>query len=328
MKQTESLAAAETVQYRRPEIYMLRNVHLVGPRATCITRSRKIITEHLGGTRSAMLSNEPNLRPFLFLTKSLGRPEQKLDRVFSINSRYAFNFYHWFMDCLTCLRGYEEYRTDRVCDLMLPAGLSAWQRRSLELMSYKEGYIPYEFNHLFVRELVLPSWPRVETFDLPPSPSTLSWLRNRLMENHRPGCSVDGDRIFISREDSSKGSRIANESEVRKLLTDLGFETVVLSEMSLDEQISLFEKAKFVVASHGAGLTNLLYSSNPRVVEIFPKNEFNRYYSSLTRFSNGQYVALFAETPGENGNWSINVKLLNEAIDRLFHSNGLQNEFQ
>ncbi|WP_395340321.1 glycosyltransferase family 61 protein [Ningiella sp. W23] len=63
-------------------------------------------------------------------------------------------------------------------------------------------------------------------------------------------------RLFISREDTPKRA-MENEQQVFELLKDYGFEKVILSGLSLMEQIALFGNAEAVVGAHGAGLTNI-----------------------------------------------------------------------
>lgn len=62
---------------------------------------------------------------------------------------------------------------------------------------------------------------------------------------------------------------LKNDNEVQKLLKSYGFTCVSLEDLSLDEQINLFRKAKCIVGFHGAGLANLLFcESNTIVLEI------------------------------------------------------------
>jgi capsular polysaccharide biosynthesis protein len=65
-------------------------------------------------------------------------------------------------------------------------------------------------------------------------------------------------RLFVSRADST-ARVLVNEVELAAQAASAGFETVVLSELSVAEQVRRFAEASHVIAPHGAGLANLLF---------------------------------------------------------------------
>ena len=65
-------------------------------------------------------------------------------------------------------------------------------------------------------------------------------------------------RLYISRRDSSN-RRLVNEAEIEARAIAAGFVPVVLSELSVAEQVRLFAEASHIVAPHGAGLANLSF---------------------------------------------------------------------
>ncbi len=101
------------------------------------------------------------------------------------------------------------------------------------------GYLPQEYVEAF-REKVLPKRPS---------------RRNR--------------RILISRENSHK-RRIENRDELMSALAERGFIKVLPEELSPQEEVEMFYDAEVVVGAHGSGLTNILFSKNIKVVELFP----------------------------------------------------------
>jgi capsular polysaccharide biosynthesis protein len=185
-------------------------------------------------------------------------------------------------------------------------------------MGYSEkDYIPYNYNHLRVKKLVIPSYPKFDREDLPVAPSLLLWLRERLLSSINVNKSNKKPYVFISRKDSSKQARIANESEISQALSIYDFDTVVLGELELDQQIALFANAKIIVATHGAGLTNLMYSTNPKVIEIFPPGSFRKTFYALTHVVKGSYMAIVAQKRNENGAWCVDINQLLGAIKQL-----------
>ena len=83
-----------------------------------------------------------------------------------------------------------------------------------------------------------------------------------------PPSQDDGDLLYISRRDSPLRPML-NEAELEAALAGLGFRSVVLSALSLLEQIRTVRRAKVVVAQHGAGLAHLLFARpGTRVLEL------------------------------------------------------------
>ncbi|TKX52297.1 glycosyltransferase family 61 protein, partial [Halorubrum sp. SS7] len=85
-------------------------------------------------------------------------------------------------------------------------------------------------------------------------------------------------RVYISRDDADE-RRVVNETQVVRLLEDYGFSRVILSNLSLAEQIVLFYQADVVIGPHGAGLLNAVYSEDVQVIEIFGDYRNACYYT-------------------------------------------------
>jgi hypothetical protein len=76
-------------------------------------------------------------------------------------------------------------------------------------------------------------------------------------------------RILISRENQSH-RKISNNDELSSALKSLGFELVIPEELSMEEEIELFYDAEAVVGAHGSGITNIAFSDQTAVLELFP----------------------------------------------------------
>ncbi len=74
-----------------------------------------------------------------------------------------------------------------------------------------------------------------------------------------------GERIYISRNrpDKEVPRRVNNEKELVAMLAKYGFKTVYMENFSFLEQISIASFARFIVASHGAGITNCMFAKKP-----------------------------------------------------------------
>ncbi len=124
-------------------------------------------------------------------------------------------------------------------------------------------------------------------------------------------------RLWISREDTKK-RRIANEAELQPILERFGFETVMPGRLPFPEQVALFAEAEAVAGTHGAGLTNLLFSPrDTRVLELFPENKLRNTYFLLSRSLGQPYRYLIAGAGGVRERYRVEPKAFEESLSAL-----------
>jgi hypothetical protein len=129
-------------------------------------------------------------------------------------------------------------------------------------------------------------------------------------------------RIFISRAESYNNRNIINEAELLELLNKFGFKKYILEKMSVTEQIELFYDAEVVVAPHGAGLSNLVFSENVKVLELFPYPFVVPYFYYLAKSMGHTYDYWCGNcqyTPGKgwNNNFSVDISKIHELLQAL-----------
>jgi capsular polysaccharide biosynthesis protein len=80
---------------------------------------------------------------------------------------------------------------------------------------------------------------------------------------------MDSKRFYINRHHR----RLKNEEEVQSYLKSIGYVIINLEDLTVDDQVYLFNNATEIVGFHGAGLANLLFcNSNTRVFEIVDRD--------------------------------------------------------
>ena len=83
--------------------------------------------------------------------------------------------------------------------------------------------------------------------------------------------------------------KIINENEVVEFLEKNGFVSVILSELSFENQIELFMNANFVTGLHGAGYANIIFCSpNTKILELKP-NTSGEVIKNLSKNTNLNY---------------------------------------
>ena len=83
--------------------------------------------------------------------------------------------------------------------------------------------------------------------------------------------------------------RTINEKSFDLELSKRGFETFDLEGLSLKQQIEIFFNAKLIIATHGAGFTNLIFSNkNLTFLEIFSKKYGSKDFIRIANILNLQ----------------------------------------
>jgi hypothetical protein len=181
------------------------------------------------------------------------------------------NYYHWLHDTLQRLHGVMPILpTDT--RFIVPANLQPFQRETLQLIGLKEDQLaPFSGDE---------DW-ELETLHFAPASTNSGsdrrevdeWFRDTILDALGITPTATGRRIYVSRR-SAPSRRLVNEDAVENYLQRYGFETCIAETLSMREQVKLFSQADIVVASHGAGLMNIMYS--PRgliVVEMVPPDK-------------------------------------------------------
>ena len=104
--------------------------------------------------------------------------------------------------------------------------------------------------------------------------------------------------FFVAR--SKSNSRfLALSRGFKTFLKNNGFKILYLENLSIARQAFIFRHAKTVIAVHGAGLANLVFSKRCNVIEIFQEDTINQCYYSLSQLSdcNYKYVVLKKNEP-------------------------------
>ncbi|NBB76845.1 MAG: DUF563 domain-containing protein, partial [Bacteroidetes bacterium] len=281
--------------FTEKKAWAVQNAHLTGKSALA-TLNGRVITEALYYTDvffdqflqqsicRAPTWTLPSLKPFHIYSPK--RKRKKLQNALVLYGHWA-NYYHWITQHLPKLRAAEKYReaTGRLPLLILPPQPSKVYLDSLKEAGFEEAETICWWNgRAEVDELVLMNYPES-------TPDSLNWLRKRILKpENKPGRSASGRRIYVSRADA-KSRRVMNEDEILPLLQAYGFEKVILSESTFKEQVSLFRSAEMVIGPHGAGLTNLIWGENLKVVEFFGE-ELRFHYAKISRLLGFKYRAL------------------------------------
>jgi hypothetical protein len=113
------------------------------------------------------------------------------------------------------------------------------------------------------------------------APELPNWLRTKFgINNNHPH-----RKIFISREDAP-ARKLVNAEEL--FMTLKGWEKIILSKLSIREQIKIFSEAKNVISTHGAGLLNIVWcQTGAHIIEIAQKELLSKKVYPVLSFHLG-----------------------------------------
>jgi capsular polysaccharide biosynthesis protein len=150
----------------------------------------------------------------------------------------------------------------------------------------------------------------------------VDWMRERAAHL----CATPAQatrRLFLSRRDNGR-RRVLNEDDLFEAVAPLGFERVVPGELSVADQIAAFSSARIIVAAHGAGLTNMIFTpAGAAIVELTSTAiEHMDLFRMLSR-STGHTVetvrsddyAVPAGEVGVNSDYRVDVGAVLRAVD-------------
>lgn len=286
-----------------PFVAEVRNAELIGSMAVGFDQEGNVIEE-------STLPHNPNsgfkfealpIRTLVQKSIPFSRKVTQLDTACSLVNLWSKNYFHWIVECLTRIEGLEHYQeqTGRQPLLIIDSNPTLWQLESLKLLGYEPSRcLQWDNSQTKVQQLVVSSFRRTGGFI---SPSACRWVRQRLLSNLpalKENKTPFTPRVYISRAKASC-RKVVNETEVMDLLTPLGFVEYKLENMSFLEQVRLFSQAEIIISPHGAGLTNMIFSEDAIVIELFNPHSASSYinacYVNMASALNFHYGCLICQ---------------------------------
>ena len=129
--------------------------------------------------------------------------------------------------------------------------------------------------------------------------------------------AAGGGRLYLART-GAKLRNPTNAGEVDALLARHGFDPFIATDKNHPEQIARFRAARTVVAVHGAGLTNLVFSApGTRVIEIFPENFVKSPYWWICRQLGLIHIPVIGGPGDYDQNFHVDITALEAALTQI-----------
>ncbi len=257
----------------------------------------------------------------VFQQNKLGPLENIEGTTCSLASPAGQVYGHWMMDVLPKLAILENAGFDwNKVDYFFVNGMDLpFQKRSLDLLGISGRCIDGNTHrHVRAEYLLAPSMPAV-------SGNMPAWaadfLRDLFLPNARdPGL---GKRIYISRKKAAR-RKIVNENEIVRMLEGLGFKTVTLEDLKLEEQVGTFSEADWVIGPNGSSMFNLAFChKGARVIELFSESSVNVCQWAIANLVPVHYGYLLGnqvmapQTDPHEYDYSIDTEQLLQLVDHM-----------
>ncbi len=227
------------------------------------------------------------------------------------------NYYHWLIVGLPRIAHLRELCPEEQVTLLIPKNIPQVWMDSLACCLPEQG----------VKVQQVDGWVQMDRFEfisigvIHPVAYLPDDERNHLRESvfNRFGLGTGAGakrRIYISRS-AAMVRRVVNEQEVVRVLEAYGFECIHAERLSFEMQVRLFHSAEFIVGVHGAGLTNILWSGQAKVLEIFPAGKFKPLYFFLAASLGQNYGFMVGDIPSRLEDFYIDTSELREKLERM-----------
>jgi capsular polysaccharide biosynthesis protein len=230
------------------------------------------------------------------------------------------NYYHWLIDSLPRLLLAKQHVDISTYKIVVNKPLQRFQRESLALLGIEDQQLLQvgDDEAIRARSTLVPSLLASTTV---PHPMLPKMLQNAFPERHRS----PHRRVYLSRQEASS-RRLLNEAELIPLLKRYGFQRIVPSTLSFQEQIDLCYGADALVAVHGAGMANIAFCpASTKVFEIFSPHHkvTSMYMLSRTckrehRFIPAQNISFGKDGNALLGDWEVDLNAMESALRSAF----------
>ena len=188
-----------------------------------------------------------------------------------------YNYYHWICESIFRLWMVRK-QLDKLV-LILPEYYkdADFISGSLEPFNIQHVYYIPNGKSLMIKNLCLPQIkPICDSYNALHLKQVNSFYRNYVHQKKVAFNSIE--KLYVSRKLAPR-RKIVNEDEILKIAKAKGFTVFYPERHTFLEQVAIFSQVKYLVGTHGSGLTNLLFMrENTSVLELHKDktNELNR----------------------------------------------------
>jgi capsular polysaccharide biosynthesis protein len=219
-----------------------------------------------------------------------------------------FSYYFWITECLPRLLMTKEFHDDVI--LIYPENWKniSFINETLALFPKLKKVIVPADHHMFVKKLMMPEvkpWTPIFVPEL--ILEVKEFLQSNFLDKDYDRANNLRKGIYISRKGTTK-KNFSDELLVEKIVSEYGFESLGMENLSFKEQINMINSSKAIIGITGAGLINQIFL-NPTSYMIDMTNIgylnseiYKFHYWKLSCILSLNYVVQFCEYEN-SGKW-------------------------
>jgi hypothetical protein len=212
-----------------------------------------------------------------YLRSKFSRTTQ-LPRAIILDGQLGVNYFHFYSDVLGKL--WLIKKIDNYSDIPILVSSKVFNTKHFQYALKSHFFqglnilVPHNSQYIVTKELYLLS---ALPYD------NCSFKKVAAQFKHDLPSAIPTRRIFLNRQRNS-GRNISNFESIIPILEKYEFEIVETENMSLTEQIQLFQSAKELISIHGAGNINIIFSDERlKFLEIMPASRIACQYYWLSK---------------------------------------------
>lgn len=226
------------------------------------------------------------------------------------------NYFHWMIDCISRIKALGNL--DELDYVIFPKINPRYGQQIISALGINKTQvlIAKPGMRLSANRLSIPSERRAGHHQV--SQWMVKFLRNSFLAETEKN-SEEEKFVYISRQ--NRGLRaLENAAEVESTLEKYGFIKYEFEKIPFSSQVKLMQNASFVIAPHGAGLTNLAFCSpKTKVLEIFAPCYISSLFYQIAKHIGCEYrflVGNSSDRDRRNSN-SRNIQVDTDALSQL-----------
>lgn len=240
------------------------------------------------------------------------------DKIYLLIHHPWFNYYHWI--CETIFRLWMVRKKLDSLILILPEHYmnADFIIGSLEPFKIRNFFFIPAGKHLLVKNLCLPQIkPQCDSYNrFQVQQIRRFYNRHSMLVVKAPTKRIE--RLYVSRSLANR-RRIINENEILPIVKRHDFEIFYPEKHSFIEQVAVFSNIRYLIGTHGSGLTNMLFmSSGTSLLELHKDKTNELNYPSplfwyLAEALNIKYYHQLCDTHGREdyfyGDYIVDARL-------------------
>lgn len=180
------------------------------------------------------------------------------------------NYSHWLSDYLPFINWFNDFFKKKFT-IIFHEPIAKYQKESLDFIEHAHYIIAPEKKIIVAENIyffsTLDKHLHPANFADPILLASLQSMKNKISSNNEKLVN-----IYLSRSKADRRKLINEEKLVNELINH-DFQIINAEDLSWQQQVNVFSKAKNIISVHGAGLTNAIFSEKcEKLIEIFPKD--------------------------------------------------------